>query len=155
MRVDDARPRQLVLQRQVLAFYRVVLRAARDRDAAQRAPIQAYARAEFDRYGARRSGTHMLGVAGSSIARSALLLDGVFCCAGHLRRTVQQLRQFVVCTCVRCSSQRNGLFRDSHRHCSDDASPLCRHRDLDRRDFQRIEHLLRKVPCFICVNLSL
>lgn len=25
--------------------------------------------------------------------------------------------------------------------------PLCRHRDLDRRDFQRIEHLLRKVEC--------
>jgi len=35
----------------VLAFYRVVLRAARTRDAAQREPIQAYARAEFERCG--------------------------------------------------------------------------------------------------------
>ena len=35
--------------------------------------------------------------------------------------------------------------------------PLLRHRDLDRKDFQRIEHLLRKVlrvTLMICTKLT-
>jgi hypothetical protein len=58
----------LLLQRQVLAFYRVVLRAARARDAALRVPIQAYARSEFERCAA---GWHpSRGEAGSALQQS-------------------------------------------------------------------------------------
>lgn len=38
------------MQRQVLAFYRTVLRQTRKQSATQRGPIAAYARGEFERY---------------------------------------------------------------------------------------------------------
>ena len=108
----------------MLAFYRVVLRAARTRDAAQREPIQAYARAEFER-----------------CMRPAML--GSFSCLAYTLWTSVQLCR------ARWRRRDCNLLSVSLRGdapaWADDVASLCRYRELDRRDFQRIEHLLRKV----------
>ena len=44
------KPRSDITQRQVLAFYRTVVRQTRQQGAAQRGPIAAYARGEFERH---------------------------------------------------------------------------------------------------------
>jgi Complex 1 protein (LYR family) len=70
-----------VTQRQVLAFYRTVVRQTRKQSAAQRGPIAAYARGEFERH----------------VTVAALFRDGHPVCSTH-RNVCQVVRaSYVAC----------------------------------------------------------
>ena len=113
------------MQRQVLHFYRRVLREARHKDSKQSLLLHQHARNEFERSVSRTSPEDE-----QASQRSSLGGDSAV---------------YYACLNKDCCLKENGLTSSlSELAAGMIAHPASRYRGVDRKNYQLIEHLLRK-----------